>query len=118
MKKRIVALLILLVMLLPEIGLAGTRTRLNQQMAARSGPGTKYTEELGTLPIDTSITVISQAETNDTVWYQVEFTRNQKLYRCCTGQKRVNACGDIPWESPTMWRTSSPAVQTPITALA
>ena len=90
----------ILVMLLPEIGLAGTRAYLNQKMATRSGPGTKYTEELGTLPIETEITVISQAETNGTVWYQVEFTRNQKLYRCYTGKKRVNAYGDIPWENP------------------
>lgn len=100
MKERIAALLMLLCMLLPELALAGTKGYLNQKMATRSGPGTKYTEELGTRPIDTDITVIAQAETNGTVWYQVEFTMNQKLYRCYTGKKRVNASGNIPWESP------------------
>ena len=30
----------------------------------------------------------------------MEFTRNHKLYRCYTGKKRVNAYGDIPWETP------------------
>lgn len=30
----------------------------------------------------------------------MEFTRNRKLYRCYTGKKRVNAYGDIPWETP------------------
>lgn len=100
MKKRIVALLMILVLLLPELALASYPAYIINTMPTRSGPGTKYTEELGTLKNSTPITVISQAETNGTVWYQVEFTRNQKLYRCYTGKKRVQASGNIPWESP------------------
>lgn len=103
MKKRVVSLLMILVLLLPELALAGIggfEAHLIDRMATRSGPGTKYTEELGTFAEDTKIIVIAQAETNGTVWYQVEFTRNQKLYRAYTGKKRVSAYGDIPWESP------------------
>lgn len=74
---------------------------LNQKMATRSGPGTKYTEELGTFSASTKVAVISQIETNGTVWYQVEFTYNKKLHRAYTGKKRVDAWGDIPWESST-----------------
>lgn len=99
MKKKISALLLVLLLLLPELAAAGTSATLNQKMATRSGPSTKYTEELGTLPITTNITVIAQVETVGTVWYQVEFKMNGKLYRAYTGKKRVNAYGSIPWES-------------------
>lgn len=99
MKRKLIALFFLLMMLVPETVLAGTSARLNQKMATRSGPGTKYTEELGTLAQSTSIEVISQVETNGTVWYQVEFAQNGKLYRCYTGKKRVNAVGSVPWEN-------------------
>ena len=101
MKKRII-LLLLALCLLPEMCFAGADAWLNQKMATRSGPGTKYTEELGTLPVDTDITVIAQAETNGTVWYMVEFSRNMKLYRAYTGKKRVEVASSayIPWENP------------------
>lgn len=101
MKKRVISLFLLLLLLLPEAALAATSASLNQKMATRSGPGTKYTEELGTLPITTNISVISQVETNGTVWYHVEFRNNGKYYRAYTGKKRVNAYGTIPWESDT-----------------
>ncbi len=101
MKKRIIALLLMMLVLLPEAAMAATSGTLNQQMATRSGPSTKYTEELGTLPSSTSITVIAQVETSGTVWYQVEFKNNGKLYRAYTGKKRVNAYGNIPWENDT-----------------
>lgn len=100
MYKRIALILLAVMLLIPETGLAGVSANLNQQMATRSGPGTKYTEELGTLPQSTKITVISQIETAGTVWYQVEFVYNSQLRRAYTGKKRVNASGDIPWESP------------------
>ena len=102
MKKRIALLFLALCLLLPDLCSAGVAAYLNQKMATRSGPGTKYTEELGTIPQSTDITVIAQAETNGTVWYMVEFTRNMKLYRCYTGKKRVNLSSNasIPWESP------------------
>lgn len=66
---------------------------LNQRMATRSGPGTKYTEELGTLPKDTNITLIQAVTTNGTPWGEVEFRRNGMLYRAYTGMKRINAMG-------------------------
>lgn len=72
---------------------------LTQQLITRSGPGTMYTQELGTQPADTEIFVVSQVEANGAVWYQVEYTLDQKMYRCYTGKKRVNVYGDIPWES-------------------
>ena len=98
--KRCFALVLALLLLLPEMALAASSGSLNQQMSTRSGPGTKYTEELGTFPSSTSIRVIAQVETNGTVWYQVEFSANGKLYRAYTGKKRVSGItGDIPWES-------------------
>lgn len=97
MKKRIVAFFFVFMLLLPELAMADASATLNQKMATRSGPGTKYTEELGTLPITTDITVIAQVETSGTVWYLVEFRQNSKLYRAYTGKKRVNARGEIPW---------------------
>lgn len=100
MKKRIALILLALMLLIPEAGLANVSAYLNQKMATRSGPGTKYTEELGTLSQSTPITVVAQIETGGTIWYQVEFTLNSKLYRTYTGKKRVNASGFIPWESP------------------
>ena len=99
MKKRVIALLLALLVLLPEMALAAVPGTLNQQMATRSGPGTKYTEELGTLPSSTDITVTAQVETAGTIWYQVEFRESGRLYRAYTGKKRVNAYGSIPWES-------------------
>lgn len=99
MKKRVIALLLALLVLLPEMALAAVPGALNQQMATRSGPGTKYTEELGTLPSSTDITVTAQVETAGTIWYQVEFRESGRLYRAYTGKKRVNAYGSIPWES-------------------
>ena len=66
---------------------------LNQRMATRSGPGTKYTEDLGTLPMDTQITLIQAVTTNGTPWGEVEFSRNGMLYRAYTGMKRINAQG-------------------------
>ncbi len=101
MKKRIISLLLVLLILLPEAAMAATSASLNQKMATRSGPGTKYTEELGTLPSSTNISVISQVETNGTVWYQVEFRNNGKLYRAYTGKKRVDAYGPVSWENDT-----------------
>lgn len=98
MKKRVIAFFLIIMLLLPELAMAGVSAKLNQKMATRSGPGTKYTEELGTMPITTDITVIAQVETGGTVWYQVEFRYNSMLYRAYTGKKRVNAYGTIPWQ--------------------
>ncbi len=74
---------------------AATPARLNQRMATRSGPGTKYTEELGTLPQDTAIVLIESVTTNGTPWGMVEFSKNGQLYRAYTGMKRIDAHGPV-----------------------
>ena len=65
-KLAMTALLALLLAGLAAGARAGVPGVLNQKMATRSGPGTKYTEELGTLPQDTAITIIHCVETNGT----------------------------------------------------
>lgn len=72
-----------------------TPASLNQRMATRSGPGTKYTEELGTLPKDTSITLIHTVTTDGTPWGMVEFINNGMKYRAYTGMKRIDAYGSV-----------------------
>ena len=76
---------------------ASTRTpaSLNQRMATRSGPGTQYTEELGTLSQDTDITLIETVTIGKTPWGMVEFSRNGLKYRAYTGMKRINASGPV-----------------------
>lgn len=100
--KRFIALLLVILTLAPIAASANVTGLLNQKMATRSGPGTKYTEELGTFPQSTPISVVAQIETNGTVWYQVEFTYNSMPYRAYTGKKRVDGIGvdSVPWESP------------------
>ena len=66
-----------------------TPARLNQKMATRSGPGTQYTEELGTLPQDTAIMLVESVNTNGTPWGMVEFQKNNLKYRAYTGMKRI-----------------------------
>ena len=72
-----------------------TPAGLNQRMATRSGPGTKYTEELGTLPQNTDIKLIETVTTNGTPWGMVEFYRNGMKYRAYTGMKRIDAYGPV-----------------------
>jgi uncharacterized protein YraI len=69
---------------------------LNQRMATRTGPGTKFTEDHGTLPEGTEIVAYIQEETGGTAWVLVEFTKNGKLVRTYTGLKRVDADAGIP----------------------
>ena len=76
---------------------ASSAASLNQRMATRSGPGTKYTEELGTLPQSTAIKLIEYVTTNGTPWGMVEFTKNKQLYRAYTGMKRINAYGPVAY---------------------
>lgn len=80
--------------------------RLNQRMATRSGPSSLYTEELGTLPMSTAITVLWQEKTG-VAWAMVEYEKNGKLYRAYTGMKRIDTEEDIPiLESTSMYRSS------------
>ncbi|NLD34700.1 MAG: hypothetical protein GX653_07310 [Clostridiales bacterium] len=94
MKKQLAFLLLLALMtslLSPALAVSAV---LNQRMATRSGPGTQYTEELGTLPQDTSITLIHYVQDKNNVpWGLVEFSRNNQLYRAYTGMKRINVPG-------------------------
>ena len=100
MKKSIALLaLVLLTALLPLAAYAEATASLREKMASRSGPGTKYSEELGTLNAGLQITVLGQIETNGTNWYHVEFARSDKLYRCYILAARVDASGYIPWEN-------------------
>ncbi len=94
--KRTLAILLLMCLLFPISGALAVEASLNQQMSTRSGPGTKYTEELGTLPASTDVTVIEMVETSGTPWCMVEFYRNGKKYRAYTGKKRLNVYGAIP----------------------
>ncbi|MBR1820862.1 MAG: hypothetical protein IJ769_04490 [Clostridia bacterium] len=96
MRKTISILLALMILAVALPSLASTPATLNQKMATRSGPGTKYSEELGTLPQSTSIVVINMVTTNGTPWCLVEFRNNGKLYRCYTGLKRINLGGSVP----------------------
>ena len=97
MKKAMITLcLAALLLALAAAAQAGVPGSLNQKMATRSGPGTKYSEELGTLPQETAITIINCVETNGTPWCLVEFRQNGKLYRCYTGLKRINTSYALP----------------------
>lgn len=102
-KLAMTALLALLLAGLAAGARAGVPGALNQKMATRSGPGTKYTEELGTLPQDTAITIIHCVETNGTPWCLVEFRQNGRLYRCYTGLKRIDTAYALP-EGPADYR--------------
>ncbi len=99
MKKAILVLMILglmLVSLAPALAVGAT---LNQKMATRSGPGTQYTEELGSFPRDTPITLIEYTQDENTVpWGLVEFSRHNMLYRAYTGMKRINTMGSAPYQ--------------------
>lgn len=71
-----------------------TPASLNQRMSTRSGPGTQYTEELGTLPQDTQIMLV-ESVTTGVPWGLVEFYRNGVKVRAYTGMKRINAYGPV-----------------------
>lgn len=69
---------------------------LNQKMATRSGPNTRYTE-LGTFPQSTEIVVFQQEMGNDVPWVMVEFHGDGGLVRAYTGMKRINVNTSVPW---------------------
>ncbi len=97
-RKRI-ALLLTVLLLCPTMNALAVSARLNSSMATRSGPGTWYTEELGTLPVTTSITAIEKITTSETTWVLVEFRYNGQLYRAYTGLSRMEVYGDLPLAS-------------------
>lgn len=89
---KLLVILLCLALLVPVVK-ADTPASLNQRMATRSGPGTQYTEDLGTLPQNTPITLIETVTTKGTPWGMVEFYKNNMKYRAYTGMKRINVPG-------------------------
>ena len=96
--KRLLALL-LIVLLLPWAALAEDGASLAYKAASRTGPGTQYSEELGTLNPPLSLTVISYIARAETEWYHVEFTRGGKLYRTYILKSKVKDAGAVRVES-------------------
>ncbi len=91
MKKSLAFLLVLLLMVSSLTPALAALAVLNQRMATRSGPGTQYTEELGTLPRDTGITLLYYVhDKNQVPWGLVEFYKNNQLHRAYTGMKRID----------------------------
>jgi hypothetical protein len=76
---------------------AGIPAVLTMKMATRLGPGTAYSEELGTMPQSTEIKVFEQVTTNGVSWAMVEYKYKGDLYRAYTGMKRVSASEAVPW---------------------
>ena len=108
--KRILALCLLALFLLPALAFAARETThayddplkpmtayLNQKLATRSGPGTNYTE-LGTYGQNTNIVLYEQEIGGSVTWGMIEFRGNGGLIRAYTGMKRIDTdTTDIPW---------------------
>ena len=79
------------------------KNELNQRLATRSGPSTKY-DELGSyFSAGTKVKAISKAwdSVNEIWWIQVEFTYGGSARRAYTGLKRLNMSADqVPEEYP------------------
>lgn len=90
--KRILAVFLVLCMLVPMAVQAEVYATLNQKMATRTGPGTKYTEPGTFLRSGDLVTVRSKAwdSANEVWWVQVEFEVYGEKMRAYTGAKRVN----------------------------
>ncbi|NMD38509.1 MAG: hypothetical protein GYA87_07515 [Christensenellaceae bacterium] len=71
---------------------------LNQKMATRTGPSTRYTEP-GTYPKDTEIRIIEkELDDNNVPWGLVEFSYRKVKFRAYTGMKRIDCDADlVPW---------------------
>ena len=114
--KRICRILLVLTVLLAAFwgaAQADTYGTLNQKMATRTGPSTKY-DEPGTFFSGKwkgqRVRVISKVNTG-VWWLQVEFTYNGQLMRAYTGLKRVDGVdmNSVPTESVlSTCRLSSP----------
>ena len=96
--KRLLALL-LIALLLPWTAVGEEGAYLASKAATRTGPGTQYSENLGTLEPPLKLTVISCACPAETEWYHVEFTRNGRLYRIYLLKSKVKNAGDVRAES-------------------
>ncbi len=96
--KKLLALL-LIALLLPWTAVGEEGAYLAYKAATRTGPGTQYSENLGTLEPPLNLTVISYACPAETEWYHVEFTRNGKLYRIYLLKSKVKNAGEVRVES-------------------
>lgn len=110
MKRKLLALCLTALLALPMLALADASgdtnaydatltpiaASLNQKMALRSGPGTKYTE-LGTYPQSTPIVVYEQEIGGSVSWAMLEFRGEGGLIRAYTGMKRIDSDKTIPW---------------------
>lgn len=102
MKKLLALLLIallLIALLLPWTAVGEEGAYLASKAATRTGPGTQYSENLGTLEPPLNLTVISYACPAETEWYHVEFTRHGKLYRIYLLKSKVKNAGEVRAES-------------------
>lgn len=82
----------------------GVSATLNQSMALRTGPNTKYVE-MYTLPQSTQITAFEYEEGNGVTWVLVEFFYQGQRVRGYTGLKRMSVHGNIPWATHPDWGT-------------
>ena len=103
MKKRLLALLLCLMMLLPTLAHAGgLRVPLKMRLATRTGPSTNYTELGSYFQEGDYVTAISRAydDRNGIWWVQVEYSYRGEMYRAYTGHKRVSVnLYDLPQDS-------------------
>lgn len=74
----------------------GIPATLTMKLSTRLGPGTAYSEELGTLPQTTPITVFEQVTMHGVPWVMVEYEYKSQRYRAYTGMKRVSASQTVP----------------------
>lgn len=99
MKKRIVAMLGALALMLSMVGAAASvRAVPNQSLGLRTGPNTRYAW-LSTMPESTDIAAYEYEEGNDVTWVLVEYTYRGEVYRGYTGLKRMTVLGSVPWAS-------------------
>lgn len=96
MLKKGISVLLVILLLCPAVNALAVSARLKTNMSTRSGPGTWFTEELGTLPSSTSVAAIEKITTSETTWVLVEFRSNGQLYRAYTGLSRLEVYGDLP----------------------
>jgi hypothetical protein len=96
---------------IPEFPYYARSATLNQEMATRSGPNTKYTYP-GAFPKSTAITVYYQTSGNGVMWGMVEFKRNGEWYRLYTGMKRIDA-SNVPKDSEDFVYASLSSTVTP-----
>ncbi len=98
MKRRLIALLLLLGLLLAvgcalaDFQYASVWARLNRKMSTRTGPGTQYDEPGTFFSSGTDVLLVSRAydSANDRWWVQADFEYRGKRIRAYTGSQRFD----------------------------